>query len=230
MKIVRVHNPGGLRATKSRKGKGKTMARRRRKTTTRRRTRRAVAVNPRRRRRHARRRNPVIVARSRRRRSATTHRRHHRRRRNPSALHVGQILKNILYGTGGAIGTRVIASVASGFVPGSLAGNPLTGAALQALIAATVIRWGGGKFLGKAQGDAMMFGGFISAGLDAADKFFPNVQGQLTGMFGNIVRAPVQVAPTVGQVTGQQAMGDVYEVEGFADVYDVETNAFNSYN
>jgi hypothetical protein len=227
MKLVRVHNPSGLRATK-RKVK-KTMARRKR-TTVRHRTRRAVATNPRHRRRHARRRNPVIVARSRRRRATVHHRRrHHRRRHNPSALHVGQIFKNILYGTGGAIGTRVVASIANGFVPSGFAGNPLVGPALQALIAATLIRWAGGKFLGKPQGDAMMFGGFISAGLDAADKIFPNVQGQLTGMFGNIVRAPVQVAPSV-QMGQQGALSDVYDVPGFSDVYDVETNAFNSFN
>lgn len=216
------------------------MARRRRKaSTTRRRKVVARATNPRRRRRHARRRNPVIVARSRRRRSsravaaAPRRRRRHARRRNPSALHLGQIFKNIVYGTGGAIVTRSAAAIASGFVPGMFAGNPLTGPALQVLIAATVVRWGGKKFLGQQQGDAMMFGGFISAGLDLADRFLPNVQGQLTGMF----RSPVQVAPGVAGPAGQLAgYGDVEEVYGFAggalgmgDVEDVMVNEFNGY-
>lgn len=235
MKIVRVHNPSRLTATKRRSKK--TMATRRRK---RRRSasvgrpRRVShkAVNPRRRRRRSRRRNPtVIVARRRSRRAVSAaprrRRRHSRRRSNPSALHVGQILKNILYGTGGAIATRTAASLAQGFVPGAFAGNPLTGPVLQAVLAATLIRWGGGKFLGKSQGDVMMFGGFISAGLEAADKFLPNIQNQITG----IVRAPVSVAPGVGQAQ-LAGMNDVYDVssfDGLNDVYDVEQAAFNQF-
>lgn len=193
----------------------------------------AKAVNPRRRRRRSRRRNPtVIVARRRRSKRAVStnpRRRRHARRRNPSAIQVGQILKNILYGTGGAIATRTGASLVSGFVPGAFAGNPLTGPVLQAVIAATLVRWAGGKFLGKSQGDIMMFGGFISAGLDAADKFLPNIQNQLTG----IIRAPVSIAPGVGgQAAALAGVGDVYEVSGFnglGDVYDVSTSEYNNF-
>lgn len=192
----------------------------------------AKVVNPRRRRR-SRRRNPtVIVARRRSRRAVSVNprrRRRHARRSNPSAIQVGQILKNILYGTGGAIATRTGASLVSGFVPGAFAGNPLTGPVLQAVIAATLVRWAGGKFLGKPQGDIMMFGGFISAGLDAADKFLPNIQNQLTG----IIRAPVSIAPGVGgQAAALAGVGDVYEVPGFnglGDVYDIATSDFNNF-
>ena len=182
------------------------------------------AVNPRRRRRHARRRNPtVIVARTRRRsrRAAApaTRRRHHRRRHNPSALRVGQILKDMIYGAGGAILTRAGSSIAIEFVPAALTGNPLASPALQALIAVTVVRWGGKKFLGQQQGDIMMLGGLISAGLDAADKFLPNIQGQISG----IVRAPVSVAPNVtqGQLAGYSDVYDVQGFDGLSDVYDV---------
>lgn len=227
MKIVRVHNPSGLRTTKR---KVKTMARRRRRSTTkrRRRTTRAVAVNPRRRRRHTRRRRIVARAINPARR---TRRRRHARRRNPSAIHVGQIFKNIVYGTGGAIATRTLASLASGFVPGAFAGNQLTGPLLQIALAATVVRWGGKKFLGQQQGDALMFGGFISAGLALADQYLPNVQNQLSGIFSH----PVSVAPGVAPagLSGYGAYGDVEEVHGFAgglgDVEDVMVNEFGSY-
>jgi len=196
------------------------MARRRRKagTTTRRRRRRTVAINPRRR-KHSRRRrhNPVVL-----------HRRHSRRRRrggfgrrrNPSALRVGQIAKDMIYGAGGAILTRSITSIASGFVPGAFAGSPFIDPVLQAAAAATVVRWAGKKFLGSAQGDIMMLGGLISAGLSLADRFVPNLQGQLT----NIVRIPVAAAP--GAAQGAQALSDVEDVDlvasGFGDVEDVD--------
>lgn len=191
-------------------------------------------INPRRRRRRSRRRNPtVIVARrrhSRRAVAAAPRRRHHRRRNNPSAIRVGQILKDMIYGAGGAIITRAASSIAIGFVPGALTSNPLAGPALQAIVAVTVVRWGGKKFLGQQQGDIMMLGGLISAGLDAADKFLPNIQGQLTG----IVRAPVTVAPGVAQAA-LSGMGDVYDVganfagNGFGDVYDVPTAEFDRF-
>lgn len=210
------------------------MKTRRRKTTVRRRrsnTRARAAVNPRRRRRHRRRHNPVIVARRSRRRAVANprrRRRHSRRRRNPSALRVGQILKDMIYGAGGAILTRTGASLVSGFVPGAFAGNPLVGPGLQAVIAVTGVRWLGKKFLGQSQGDIMMLGGLISAGLDAADRFLPNIQGQLTG----IIRAPVQIAAPVNGgaiAAGDQAVGDVYDVTSFADVEDVQLSQFGSY-
>src|SRR5262245_50839060 len=135
MKVVRVHNPNGLLATKK-KGR-KTMARRktRRAATGRRRTSRARAANPRRRRHSRRRSNPV----RRRRRSYTANprRRRHARRRNPSAANIGAIFKSMVYGAGGAILTRVGASVVSGFVPSVIGqasfGEPL----IQAVIAVT---------------------------------------------------------------------------------------------
>jgi hypothetical protein len=99
------------------------------------------------------------------------------------------------------------------------------------------VRWAGSKFLGGPQGDMMMLGGLISAGLSLADRFLPNIQGQLTG----IIRAPVAVAPqaaipegaTMTQPQGALAgYSDVYDVPGFAgfaDVEDVNTGAFNNY-
>lgn len=191
----------------------------------------AKTVNPRRRRR-SRRRNPtVIVARRRHSRRVSAagprKRRHARRRSNPSAFKVGQILKDMIYGAGGAIATRTIASIGAGFVPGGLMNNALAPAALQAVIAVTLIRWGGKKFLGQTQGDIMMAGGLISAGLALADQFLPNIQGQITGGVGGILRAPVSVAPGVQQQ--QAALADVYDVPGFADVYDVQESAFNQF-
>lgn len=213
-------------------------ARRRRKTTVRRRsTRRAVAANPRRRRRrHSRRRNPVIVARATRRRRRHTaaanprrRRRHSRRFRNPSGLRVGQIFKDMIYGAGGAILTRTGTAVLSGFVPGAFASSPFIDPALQAVVAVTLVRWAGKRFMGQAQGDIMMLGGLISAGLSAADKFLPNIQGQLT----NIVRAPIQTAPQAAIPVQGGGLGDVYDVDmqaaGFGrlgDVYDVDQEVF----
>jgi len=142
---------------------------------------------------------------------------------------IGAIFKNMVYGAGGAIATRTAAGLALGFVPGALTGTPFTEPVLQALIAVTAVRWAGKKFLGQAQGDIMMLGGLISAGLNAADKFLPNIQGQLT----NIVRAPVVVAPVAGvPVPGLSGYADVEDVpgfSGFADVEDVDTGAFNNY-
>ena len=191
--------------------------------------RRSVAyktVNPRRKRRRSRRRNPtVIVARTQRRstRAPVRRRRHSRRRSNPSAIRVGQILKDMIYGAGGAILTRAGASIATSFVPGALTGNPLAGPAIQAAIAVTAVRWAGKKFLGQQQGDVMMLGGLISAGLALADQYVPGLQGQIAG----IVRAPVSVAPGVQQAQ----LADVYDVPGFqglSDVYDVQPDAFPS--
>lgn len=143
---------------------------------------------------------------------------------------IGALFKNAIYGAGGAIGTRVLTSFAIGFVPGSLAGNSLAEPVLQAAIAATAIRMLGGKFLGKPQGDLMMMGGLISAGLKAVDNFFPNIQGQLTG----IIRAPVAVAPAVApaQLAGYSDVEDVPGFSGlgaYGDVEDVDTGAFNNY-
>ncbi len=234
MKLVRVHNPSRIAVAKK---KGKTMAaRRRRRTTTRRKARRVVAANPRRRRRrHSRRRNPVIVARAPRRRrrhhaaAPRRRRRHSRRFRNPSGLRVGQIFKDMVYGAGGAILTRTGTAVLSGFVPGAFAGSAFIDPALQAVVAVTLVRWAGKKFMGPAQGDIMMLGGLISAGLSAADKFLPNIQGQLT----NIVRAPIQTAPQAAIPVQGGGLGDVYDVDmqaaGFGrlgDVYDVDQEVF----
>lgn len=232
LKIVRVHNPSGLKAAKPKRSVKTMAARRRRRTTTvrRRSTRARAAVNPRRRRRRSvRRHNPVaIVARRRRRHSAAApHKRRRRsvRRRNPSGLRIGQILKDMVYGAGGAILTRVGASVAQSFVPGAFGSNPLTGPVLQAGIAVTGVRWVGKKFLGQAQGDIMMLGGLISAGLDLADKYLPNIQGQLTG----IIRAPVAVAPGVAAPAQLAGYSDVEDVASFADVEDVNLSEFGGY-
>lgn len=194
---------------------------------------RAAATNPRRRRHSRRRSNPTGVRRRRRSVAANPRRRRHARRRNPSAANIGAIFKSMVYGAGGAILTRVGSSLAMGFVPGSLQGSSFAEPGLQALIAVTAVRWAGKKFLGQQQGDTMMLGGLISAGLSAADKFLPNIQGQLT----SIVRAPVQVAPTaaiplVGDGGAGGGMADVYDVPGFAgfaDVEDIDTGAFNNY-
>jgi hypothetical protein len=236
MKVVRVHNPNGLGSRKT-KRKVKTMAKRRtvRRAATGRRRATRTAANPRRR-RHSRRRNPGIVRRRRRSVARATNPRRHRRRRNPSAANIGAIFKNMVYGAGGAILTRVGYGLASGFIPGNLSASPFAEPVGQALIATTAVRWIGAKFLGKPQGDTMMLGGLISAGLSAADRFLPNVQGQLT----SIIRAPVAVAPqaaipVIGE--GQPAaalngMSDVYDVPGFAgfaDVEDIDVGMFNTY-
>lgn len=236
MKLVRVHNPGRVVvARKNGQKKGKTMAKRRRTSTTRtvkRRRRPAATVNPRRRRRrYSRRRNPSIVARASRRRSVNPRRRRRfsRRRRNPSALRVGQIFKDMVYGAGGAILTRTGTAVLSGFVPSAFTGSPFIEPALQAVVAVTAVRWAGKKFLGQSQGDIMMLGGLISAGLSAADRFLPNIQGQLT----SIVRAPIQTAPQAAIPVQGGGLGDVYDVDmqaaGFGalgDVYDVDHDMF----
>lgn len=138
----------------------------------------------------------------------------------------------MVYGAGGAILTRTGTSVLSGFVPGAFAGSPFIDPALQALVAATLVRWAGKKFLGQTQGDIMMLGGLISAGLSAADRFLPNIQGQLT----NIVRAPIQTAPQAAIPVNGGGLGDVYDVDmqaagfgalnGLGDVYDVDQEMF----
>lgn len=205
-------------------------ARRKRKTTRRRRAAVATATNPRRRRRrHSRRRNPVIVARSTRRHHSPRRRRLSRRRHNPSALRFGQIAKDMIYGAGGAILTRTGTALVSGFVPGAFAGSPFIDPLLQAVVAATAVRYLGRKFLGGSQGDIMMLGGLISAGLSAADKFLPNIQGQLNG----IIRAPIQTAPPAALPVSGGGMGDVYDVDmqaagfgGLSDVEDVTLDQF----
>lgn len=164
-------------------------------------------VNPRRRRR--RRPNPTtIVARSTRRTINPARRRRRRvgRRGNPSAMRVGSLIKDAIYGGGGAILTRAGAQLVEGFIPGQFASSPLARPVVQLIIAATAVRFVGKKFLGQRQGDLMMGGGLISAALAAADHYLPNVQGQITGFFQPII-APVQPQTTVA---------------GFQDVYDVQ--------
>lgn len=214
----------------------------RKRATGRRRTSREAAANPRRRRHSRRRNNPGIVRRRRRAAAAVNpRRRRHARQRNPSAANIGAIIKNMAYGSGGAILTRVGSSLVGSFVPASLSQSAFAEPTLQAIIAVTAVRMLGGKFLGKPQGDVMMLGGLISAGLNAADRFLPNIQGQLTGM----IRAPVAVAPGVmvgagapaAALAGFRGYADVedinYQAEGFGnpfgDVEDVQVSEFNSY-
>jgi len=190
---------------------------------------------PRRRRYSRRRRNPHLVVRRRSIRASNPRRRRRsRRRRNPSAMRVGQIFKDMVYGAGGAIATRVGSSLVSGFVPSAIAGAPWGEPLVQATIAVTGTRWLGKRVFGQQQGDVMMLGGLISAGLAAADRFLPNIQGQLTG----IIRAPVITAPAQGQLVAagetEQTNGysDVYDVPAFAglgDVEDVDTGVFSNY-
>lgn len=126
------------------------------------------------------------------------------------------------YGAGGAILTRTGTALLIGFVPGALGSSPFVDPALQAAVAVTAVRWGVTKFLGKSQGDIAMLGGLISAGLSLADKFLPNIQGQLT----SIVRAPIATAPQASIPVQGSGLGDVYDVDmqaaGFGDVYDVD--------
>jgi len=228
MKLVRVHNPSRIAIAKR---KVKKMAVKRRKTTKRRR--RAVsrtrATNPRRRRRSRRRHNPGLsVAR---RRTTTNPRRHRRRRvgrrRNPSAMHIGQLAKDAIYGAGGAVLTRAGTQIAASFVPQlnfSVYAEPI----IQAAVAAIPVRWAGTKFLGKQQGDVMMIGGLISAGLALFDKVLPNLQGQIAGF-----AVPRQIAPAANAAipAGGAGLGDVYDVDmqaaGFGDVEDVDLSQFN---
>lgn len=214
MRIVRVHNPPKA-ATKKRSN----MATKRRRTTNKRR----AAANPRRRRSvRRRRRNPGVVARARRvtinprRRGARRH-----RRRNPSGMQIGQIFKNMIYGAGGAILTRVGAGAVAGLIPGSFATSPLAVPVVQAAMAATAVRWIGKKFFGPAQGDAMMIGGVVSAGLALADAYFPNIQQTLTG----IVRAPIALV-TPQQVAAAQAADAALAGYGYRDVEEVPDSVF----
>lgn len=193
--------------------------------------RRARAHNPapRRRRRSVRRRrhNPVVARRRSNARLANPrrHRRHHRRRSNPSAMRIGEILKDMIYGAGGAVLTRVGAGAVRGFIPASFSGQAYTEPLLQGAVAVLGVRLLGKKFLGQKQGDLMMLGGLISAGLAAFDSYLPNVQSQLS----NIIRFPVAAAPqaalpAVAAVQGS-GLGDVYDVDltaaGFGDVEEV---------
>jgi hypothetical protein len=130
----------------------------------------------------------------------------------------------MVYGAGGAILTRVGAGAVQGFIPGSFATQPYMPAVVQAGVAVIGVRWVGKKFLGQKQGDVMMLGGLISAGLALADAYFPNIQQSLSG----IIRFPVAAAPVaalpVTAVTGS-GLGDVYDVDmvaaGFGDVEEV---------
>ncbi len=153
-------------------------------------------------------------------------------------MRIGQIAKDMIYGAGGAILTRAGTSILKGFVPGMLQGSAFIDPALQAVIAVTLVRWGGKKFLGPAQGDILMLGGLISAGLSLADKFLPNIQGQLT----SIVSAPIATAPQAAIPVQGSGLGDVYDVDmqaagfggfqGLGDIYDVDMDVagFNGLN
>lgn len=212
------------------------MARRRTTKRRRRAVSRSRAANPRRRRRHTRRRrhNPGLVARASRR-SVNPRRRRRRigRRRNPSAIRIGQLAKDAIYGAGGAILTRAGSQVLTGFVPqvASLGGS-FAEPIIQAAVAATAVRWVGAKFLGKSQGEVMMIGGMISAGLAFADRVLPNLQGQIVGLIpGRQMIAPAANAAIPASGAG---MGDVYDVDmqaaGFGDVEDVDMAQFNGLN
>ncbi len=154
-------------------------------------------------------------------------------------MRIGQIFKDMVYGALGAIGTRVIAGAAQGLIPGSFATSPLAAPAVQAAAAVIPVRWLGKKFLGNAQGDLMMMGGLISAGLALADAYFPSAQAQLTG----ILRAPINLIQpqTVAVPAGAadavlNGMRDVYDVpdsvfaglRGLGDVEDVPMGIFGS--
>jgi hypothetical protein len=134
----------------------------------------------------------------------------------------------MVYGGGGAIATRALSTVAEGLVPSSFAGSPLMRPGVQAIIAVTAVRWGGKKFLGQQQGDTMMLGGLISAGLALADVYLPNLQSQLTNVFRFPIGGGVQAAvPATAQAALAGGYGDVYEVpngifESFAGMGDVE--------
>lgn len=140
----------------------------------------------------------------------------------------------MIYGGGGAILTRAISSVAEGLVPGSFATSPLMRPVVQAAVAVIPVRYLGKKFLGgQKQADLMMLGGLISAGLALADAYFPNLQGQLTGIFRaplSLTAAP-QAAIPVG-VSSTAGFSDVYDVQvlpgsfgGFGDVEAVDMNS-----
>lgn len=235
MKIVRVHNPSGLRANPRRKAK--TMATKRRK---RRRNSAGVGrprrvahktVNPRRRRRRSRRNPTTIVARSRSTRRVINPRRRRRvgRRRNPSGIRIGQIIKDAIYGGGGAILTRAGAQLVEGFVPSQFATSPLARPITQGILAVTGVRWLGKKFLGQRQGDLMMTGGLVAAALSAADYYLPNVQSQITNLFQPIVAPPVTTVAgfhggygdveDVRQLPGSMAYAGLGDVEELSEVF-----------
>lgn len=143
----------------------------------------------------------------------------------------------MVYGAGGAMATRILAGVAAGFIPAGFATSPLAPAVTEAAVAATLVRWGGKKFLGPQQGDLMMLGGLISAGLKLADAYLPNLQSSFT----NIIRMPVATAaqaalPAANAGAGMGAYRDVYDVpdsafaglRGFGDVEDVPADIFGS--
>jgi hypothetical protein len=123
--------------------------------------------------------------------------------------------KKAIYGGAGAILTRAGSSLVQGFVPASFATSPLAGPVVQALIAVVGVRYVGNKFLGAAQGDLMMMGGLISAGLAVFDAYLPNAQMQIQNVFRPIL--PAAQIP----VAAQQALAG-----GYADVYDVPNSAF----
>lgn len=181
------------------------------------------AANPRRRRR--RRRNPAmsLAARPAARRAVNPSRRRRRRigrRGNPTAMRIGEIFKDMIYGAGGAVLTRAIAGAVEGFIPGQFASNPLARPIVQVVVSVTAVRYGVKKFMGQKQADIAMLGGLISAGLQLADVYLPNVQGSIT----NILRAPVLVAPQAAlPATAAQALAGMRG--GYGDVYDVPLNS-----
>ncbi len=218
MRVVRVHNPSSLRAT--RKGKKTMAATKRKRHVTRRRHR---ASNP-----HKRRHRRRAVANTRRRHNPAgqvTRRRHHRRRHNPSALRVGEIIKDAIYGAGGAVLTRVGAGAIQGFLPGVFTTSSLAAPIAQAGIAVIPVRWLGKKFLGQRQGDLMMLGGLVSAGLALADVYLPNIQSQLAGFlpvsFAPQAALPPAVQAQIAQGAAQGA-AQAAAMAGYGDVEDVD--------
>lgn len=195
----------------------------------------ARAANPRRRRR---RRNPAtraLATRTATRAVNPSHRRRRRRRNparrfNPTAMKVGEILKDMIYGAGGAVATRALSAAVVGFVPASLASNPISRPVVQALVAVFPVRIGVKKFLGQRASDIAMLGGLISAGLEAADVYFPGVQNSLTNVFRPSI--PATTVTPAAALGGYRGYGDVYDVPnsvfaGMGDVEDVPMGIFS---
>jgi len=195
--------------------------RRRKRKSNRRRAAAPRAANPKRRYTRRRRRHNPVARRARRATVNPRRRRRYSRRRNPSGMRIGQIFKDMVYGAGGAVATRVFSAVAQGFVPASFANSQLAVPVVQAVMAVIPVRMLGKKFLGQQQGDLMMLGGLISAGLALADAYLPNVQAQLTG----ILRAPLQFAqPVVVAPAGDAALTGYRG--GYRDVEEVPDSVF----
>lgn len=140
-------------------------------------------------------------------------------------MKIGEILKDMIYGGFGAIGTRVGANAIQSLAPGIVSGTlgAYATPAIQAAVAVVPIHWIGKKFLGQKQADMLMLGGLISAGLALADAAVPNLQGRLQSYLP-VYTAPQAALPVVVPTTGA-GLGDVYDVDmvaaGFGDVEEV---------